>query len=237
MSVDMMVQSLFLIPLDERLGLRMVYHQALLDGLLIVIGTTTLLAALDEANHQFLLRHVQFYHSCHLVTTIVQHFLQGFSLWNGTGETVKDDALVTTSVRIIHTSQYRNHQVVRNQVALVDKALGGLTQFCTLLDFITQHIARRDVSQAIVFYHQIALRSLTRTGSAKNNNVLHFNSNLLFILFNSCFFSVIKLIPQIRYQVAFTLLDVTGQMGKFNLSHSRYSANVYISFSPRPCWS
>ena len=173
----------------------MVYHQALLDGLLIVIGTTTLLAALDETNHQFLLRHVQLYHGCHLVTTLVQHFLQGFSLWNGTGETVKDDTLVTASVRIIHIGQYGNHQVVRNQVALVYKTLGGLTQFCTVLDLITQHIARRDVSQTIAFYHQVALRSLTRTWSAKNNNVLHFNSNFLFILFNSCFFSVIKLIP------------------------------------------
>ena len=68
----------------------MIYYEALLDSLLVVVGTTTFLSALDESSHQLLFGHVEFNHGCYLVATLIEHFLQCFSLWNGAGETVED---------------------------------------------------------------------------------------------------------------------------------------------------
>ena len=79
----------------------MIHHEALLDSLFVVVGTPALLTTEDEALHQFILRHVEFNHSSHLVATLVEHFLQGLCLWDGTGETVEDDTLVFTTKRVV----------------------------------------------------------------------------------------------------------------------------------------
>ena len=130
----------------------MIHHQALLDGLFVVVGTAAFLATLDESRHQLVLWHVEFNHGSHLVATLVQHLLQRLSLRDGAGETVEDDALVATAERVVDISQNGNHEFVRNQVTLVNIALGSLSQFRTLFDFIAQHVAGRDVSQTVVLY-------------------------------------------------------------------------------------
>ena len=136
----MVVQSLLLVPLDQRLGLRMIHYQTLLDGLLIVVGTTTLLSTQDKTFHQLVLRHVQFNHGSHLVATLIQHSLQSLSLWNGAWETVKDDTLVGTSEFVILLGQNANHQVVGYQLTVVNEPLCRLTQLSTILNLITQYV-------------------------------------------------------------------------------------------------
>ena len=68
---------------------------------------------------------------------------------------------MTASEGIVDVSQYTDHQLVRNQLTVIDKPLSCLAQLGTLLDLIAQHIARRDMSQAVVLYQQVALCSLT----------------------------------------------------------------------------
>ena len=109
MSINMVVQSFFLIPLNERLSLRVIDHKAFLDGLLVVISTSTFLSTLDESVHQLVLGHVQLYHSSHLVTTLIKHLLQCLSLWNGAGEAIKDNALVSTSKLVIDFGKNAYH--------------------------------------------------------------------------------------------------------------------------------
>ena len=65
------------------------------------------------------------------------------------------------------------HQIIRDKLTLVDESLGCLAKFCFVLDFVAQHIAGRDMSQAIFLDHQIALCTLTRTRGTENNNILH----------------------------------------------------------------
>ena len=83
----------------------MVDDKALLNGFLVVIGTSTLLSAQYQALHQLLLRYVELQHGCHLVAALAEHLLQGLSLRDGTGETVEDDTLVLLAERIVHRSQ------------------------------------------------------------------------------------------------------------------------------------
>ena len=120
----------------------MIDYKAFFDGLRVIIGTTTLLPTQDEAFHQFILWHVELNHRCHFVTTLVEHLLQGLCLWDGTGESVEDDTFMLTSERIIHRGKNADHQIVGNQLSVVDIALGGLTEFRTVFDFRTKHITR-----------------------------------------------------------------------------------------------
>ena len=105
----MVVDPLLLVPLDERLCLGVVHHKALLDGLFIVVGTATLLSTEDQALHQLILWHVEFNHGSHLVTPFVEHLLQGLCLWDGTGESVEDHALVVTAEGIVDGSKDAHH--------------------------------------------------------------------------------------------------------------------------------
>ena len=97
----MIVYTLLLVPLDQRLSLGVIYHEALLDGLFVVIGTSTLLSAKYQTLHQLILRYVELNHRCHLVATFVEHLLEGLCLWNGTWESVKDDTLMV-SEGVVH---------------------------------------------------------------------------------------------------------------------------------------
>ena len=151
----------------------MIDHEALLDRLLVVVGTTTLLSTEQETLHQLILGHVELDHRSHLVTTLTEHLLQSLSLWDGTGETIEDHTLVLSTERVIDRCKDRHHQIVGDQLTIVDITLGGLTQFGTVLNLITEHITRGDVVQTVLLYQFVALRSLAGTWRTKNHNILH----------------------------------------------------------------
>ncbi len=139
----------------------MIHHEALLDGLLVVVGTSALLSAQDEALHQLVLGHVELQHGSHLVTTLTEHRLQGLSLRNGAGETVEDDAGMLLAKAIVDGGQDRDHQVVGYQLSVVNKLLGGLAQFRAFLNLGTQHVAGRNVVQSILLNELVALGALS----------------------------------------------------------------------------
>ena len=147
--------------------------QALADGLLIVVGTTALLATQQEALHQLVLGDIELNHRCHLVAAFREHLLQGLGLRDGAGEAIEDDALVLASEGIIDGSQDVNHQLIGDELALVDEALGCLTKFRAVLDLVAEHIARGDMTETVFLNHHVALRSLAGTGSTENNDILH----------------------------------------------------------------
>ena len=153
----------------------MIYLEALLYRLLVVVGTSALLTALYEALHEFFLGYVQLYHCSNLVTTLLEHLLQSLCLRYGTWETVEYHSFVTSSVSVVHVSQYRNHQLVGNKIAAVNIAGSEFSQLCTFLYLATQHVSCRDVSQSVVLYHQLTLCSFSGTRSTENYYILHFD--------------------------------------------------------------
>ena len=96
-SVDVVTDSLALIPFNEWTCLIMIDIKTFLDGLLIVIRTAAQLTAKKKSLHQFILGHIQFYHCCNVVTTFCKHGLQCLSLRNSTGESVEDMLLPPAS--------------------------------------------------------------------------------------------------------------------------------------------
>ena len=150
----------------------MIDHEALLDGLLVVVSPATLLSTEEQTFHQLIFRHVEFNHGSHLVATLVEHLLQSLCLWDRTGETVEDDTLVIAEA-IIDTSEDAHHEVIGYQLSVVDIRGSGLTQLCPLLDLTAKHITRRDMIQSVLLNHLVALRTLSRARSAENHNILH----------------------------------------------------------------
>ena len=156
----MVVQTFLLVPFNQGLSLRVIDHEALFDSLLVVVGTSALLSAQNQALHQFIFGHGQFNHGSYLVATLVEHLFQGLCLWDRAGETIEDDTLVLTSERVVYRCQDAYHQVVGNQLTVVDIALSRLAKFCTLLDFCTKYITCRDMLQSIFFNQFVALCAL-----------------------------------------------------------------------------
>ena len=152
----------------------MIHHETLLDGLLVIIGATTLLTTQDQTAHQLVLGHIELDHRSHLVATLVEHLLQGLCLWNRAGEAVEDHTLVLTTETVVNAGQNADHQVVGDQLTVINILLGCLTQFGTLTDLITEHIARRDMVKTILLNQLVALRALTGTRSTENHNILHY---------------------------------------------------------------
>ena len=134
------MNTLLLVPLDKWHCLRVVNHETLLDGLLIIVGTAALLTTQNEALHQLVLGNIKLNHSSNLVATLVEHLLQGLGLWDGAGETVEDNTLAITSEAIVNRSENAYHQIVGDQLSLLDIAGSSLTQLGTILNFTTKYI-------------------------------------------------------------------------------------------------
>ena len=98
-------------------------------------------------------------HDADGLSALGQHLLQRLGLCDGAGESVEDDTF-----RVLQPvqcgGQHIHDEVVRQQLALVNVALGRLAQFGAVLDLCTQHVARRDVVDAILGYDSLTLRSL-----------------------------------------------------------------------------
>ena len=108
------------------------------------------------------------------MSTLSKHLLQGLSLWYGTGESVEYHSCMLLAERVVYAGKNINHQLVRDQLTLVDKLLGSLTQFGIVLNLITEHVACGDMSQSVLLDHLVALRTLAGTRSSEYNNVLHY---------------------------------------------------------------
>ena len=135
----------------------MVDVEALLYRLFVVVGATALFASLDETGHQFVLWHVELYHRSHRVSALGKHRLQGFCLRDGAGESVEDHTCVLLAEAVVDAGEDAYHELVGDELPLVDIAFGGLTKFCSVLYLGTQHVAGGDVPETIFLNQLVAL--------------------------------------------------------------------------------
>src|SRR5574344_382835 len=172
------MNTFLLIPIDERSSLCMIYIETLLDSLLVIIRATAFLTTVDQTSHQLILRNSQLNHGSNLMTTLSQHLLQSLSLWSGTWKTIKNHTLMLFTKAIIYACENVDHQLVWNQLTIVDITLSSLTKFCTVLDFITEYIPCRNVTETIFLDHLVALSTFTSTWSTENYDIFHFYLNI-----------------------------------------------------------
>ncbi|EJW91521.1 hypothetical protein EVA_20368 [gut metagenome] len=104
--------------------------------------------------------------------------LECFCLRNRAGEAIKDNSFARTKC-IISCSKDINHQRVGDELTFVNKALSSFAQLRTILDFSTKYVTCRDVLEAVLLNEQVALRTLTRTRCAEDNDILHLGSCLV----------------------------------------------------------
>ena len=62
---------------------------------------------------------------------------------------------------VIYACENVNHQLVGDELSVVDKSLGSLAEFCSVLDFSAEHVTSRDMVEAILLDHKVALCALT----------------------------------------------------------------------------
>ena len=144
------VNALFVIPLDERCGLGVIHVEALLDSLLVVVAASRLLSAEQKSLHQLVLGYKQLDHCGYVVSALSEHLLQSLCLWDGTRETIEDNTFVFLAETVIYAGQYVYHQLIGDELSLVDIAFGGLAKLCSVLDFVAQYIASGDVSESVL---------------------------------------------------------------------------------------
>ena len=76
---------------------------------------------------------------------------------------------------IIYTCKNVNHQLIRNQLTIINVSLSSLSKLRTILNLITENITCRDMTKAILFNHLVALSTFTSTWRTKNYNILHYS--------------------------------------------------------------
>ena len=61
---------------------------------------------------------------------------------------------------VVDVGEDAHHQVVGNELAVVDISLGGLAQLRATLDLVAQHVSGGDVAEAVFLNHLLALCAL-----------------------------------------------------------------------------
>src|SRR5574344_705464 len=105
----------------------MINIESFFNGFLVIIGTSAQLTTINQTSHQLVLRNSKFNHCSNLMITLGQHFLQSLSLRNCTRETIEDYTFMVFSKSIINTGKDIYHQIIRNQLTVIDESLSGLT--------------------------------------------------------------------------------------------------------------
>ena len=152
----------------------MIHIEPLLYCFQVVIATARYLSPLQQTVDQFFLLHFKPQDNIYLGIAFGKHPSQGLGLSDSPRETVEYNPFLGFLMRIEHMRQNIHHQLVRNQLPLRNIRIGGFSQFSTPGYLFTQYISRRNMKQPIFFDDSLALSSLSRTRSAKNNYIQHF---------------------------------------------------------------
>ena len=93
------------------------------------------------------------------------HILQLFSLYNRTRETIQDKTL--RAIVFFDSFLYNSdNQFIGNQAACCHNALCLIAQLCAFCNFLSQHVACGNVSNAIMLYQSCSLCPFTCCGCA-----------------------------------------------------------------------
>ena len=76
---------------------------------------------------------------------------------------------------IVYACKNIYHQLIRNELTIVNVSFCSLTKFRTILNFITKYITGRDMTEAILLNHLVALSTFTSTWRTENYNILHYS--------------------------------------------------------------
>lgn len=171
----MMMNTLTFIPIYQWRSLCVVNIEPLLDCLFVIIRTAALLSTENQTVHQLVLGNEEFNHGSHVMTAISQHLLQCFSLRDSTWETVEDNPLMLLAEAVVNAGKNINHQLIRNELTIIYVSLGCFTQSRTVLDFVTEDIPRRDVTETILPDHLVTLGTFAGTRRTENYNILHYS--------------------------------------------------------------
>ncbi len=152
----------------------MVYGQACLDGLFVVVLATAFLAAQEHAFGELLVGHFK---ADYDGDVRFEHFEQGVelaSLGQGAGEAVEDYAVLgVLGAAFEQIFQDLDHQFVRNEHSLRDIAVSHFADVGAACYVVAQHVASRNMEQAVLLGYFSALCALAAARATKNNKIEH----------------------------------------------------------------
>ena len=140
-AVDSAVEAEVGVVVAEGFGLILIYFEATLDGLEVVVGTTCLAAALEHAVDEFLFLYFEADYGVYLSAAFLEEFLKGLSLGYGAGEAVEDYAVLSGGLLVEHICQNLNHDVVGDELTFADIFVGETAEVGVAGDVVAEHFA------------------------------------------------------------------------------------------------
>ncbi len=152
----------------------MVNVKAFLDSLLVIVAAATHLSAFHQSVNKFLLGNLK---TCLLYTacaSFLEQCLESFGLCYGAGKSIEDHAILCLLFVVInHFCKNVDHELIGDELPLIDESFGCLAKLGTALDVVAQHVASRNVKQLVVFNQFLALGALARARCTKYYYVQH----------------------------------------------------------------
>ena len=171
-AVDGKIVALVQVIMGNRLRLVVVHGDAVTDGVEVVIGTSAYFTALNETLDKQLFVHQQVNHrSLHVV--FLEQLRQRLCLRHGTGITIEDGTLAVLGQISDIVLNDAVHDVVRNEVSFGNQSVYLFAQFTAGSNLCAEHIACRNMLQAVKLYNKLRLRTFTATRSTRQNNIYH----------------------------------------------------------------
>ena len=131
-----------------------------------IVGTTRILAAEQDPADQLLLRNMDIHHDIDLQALLGQDLVELLGLHRRAGESVEDAALGILVLGDV-VGDHADDDLIGCQLALLDILFHAAAQLRTAADLVTDHLARRDVVDAVMFLQTLRLRTFSAARSTE----------------------------------------------------------------------
>lgn len=136
-TVDGVIVALLLVEVAQGAGLGVVDLETLVDGVEIVIAASAFLATVEESCDKFVIGDLKTHYSMEFRAALLKHLVEGVSLRDCTGKTVKDHAVFSLRIAVKDIGEDVDHQRIRDKIALGNVAVSHLAKLGTLGNVFT----------------------------------------------------------------------------------------------------
>ena len=168
-----MIFLYLVIELDERLGLVVVCHDAVVDDVLAgVISAAFLEGAALDALHDHCVRDHYRNSRCNLFACLGENLVEGICLREGARESVKEESVHSgdsLELALDHSFNY----FVRYEASFLYEGLCLKAEFCACRDLLAEQGSCGDVVKVVLFYHCCGLGAFTCAWRAKEDVIFH----------------------------------------------------------------
>ena len=172
-AVNCLVEAVVGVEFLQGLSLIVIYLKTMFDSVEIVVGTTSFLAAVDEALYEHFVSYFKADNSVDLTVAFAQDALELFSLADSAGEPVEDDAFACYGFAVEEVGEDVKHELIGDKLAFRYICVGYFAELGATCDMVAEHFAGRDVIETKFVDQTFALGPFAAAGSTEYHDILH----------------------------------------------------------------